>query len=251
MLTRFSAVLLALSLAACGGGSKDNADAPPHVDSRPVIDSAPFACQLDPSYAMLTLGATATPIAVNGQQTTEVPPRYAVAVLATLPMRNMPPRAALFMLMADNAGMFAAGGAGSLANPPNTGTYTLDSGDTCGGCLEGYTDYTVTGTSADLTTATQVYLVDDTTPGDLIITQSTGGAAIGGTSRIDGTYSNVNLVGYDPVTMNPNGCVSTVAQLNFFFDVTWPATFAPSNAPKGPHGIDMSALVTLDAKYAR
>lgn len=212
---RTASSTVALVLAACGGSGDDaaNPDAAAH-DGSPSGDGG-FTCGLAPTYELR--------IPATGSATlpwTRVMDHDAVLVNGIL--TEAAPNKSITIIMVSDLGMFAPSGAlGPLSGPPAADVQApLDSGATCGGCLEGYTGWT-----DDIEQADQIYLVDLENPGSLTFTTSTGEGAPGDT-MLEGSYIGVNLIGLDAATEEPNGCHSSV-DFEFHLNMTPAPTAAP------------------------
>lgn len=249
-------------LVACGGGGGDP-DARPRIDMRTTPDAPPFVCGLEASYDTPTLGEPpgtgAGPFAFTAQRTTTTDD-HAVVVLGIF--SDVEPRAAMLMLLIDNAGMFMTGGAaGPFAGGPTGVDWPMDGGATCGGCVEGYTGYDLMGTNADLTTADQIYLIDT---GTVAMDTFNPGAVANGTSQVFGSYNGLSMTAYETDPADPTmlividknadtvpDCTTTVNSLGFFFEPTWapPTAVAPGVNPTGQlHGVDAAKIPTATIK---
>jgi hypothetical protein len=207
---RTASSAVALALAACGGGGDDatNPDAATS-DGAPTGDGG-FTCGLAPTYELRipATGAATLPWArVNDHD----------AVLVNGILTEAAPNKSITIIMVSDLGMFAPSGAlGPLSGPPAADVQApLDSGATCGGCLEGYTGWT-----DDIEQADQIYVVDLENPGSLTFTTSSGEGAPGET-MLEGSYIGVNLIGLDAATEEPNGCHSSV-DFEFHLNMTPP-----------------------------
>jgi hypothetical protein len=246
MRLRSIALISVLFAAACGGGSGDHADATPRVDSRPTFDSPPSATCLmattyDRDYSnppdgqvdVLTLtfaagdGLTGNMIDIDGDGTAETYAIGAIGVLNGLPGDEaIAANHGFQYLLIDTLGMFTA--PQDFANAPLPNAVTLDGGNTCGGCFQGWGGW-ADGANVDLTTATQVYVDNGT--GTMTITQFDPGLVAGQDSHIVGSVNNITMTGLNPADGTPlpdPGCTTAVTELDFDFTLTWtPPAVAP------------------------
>jgi hypothetical protein len=245
--------------AACGGGKKDPDAAGPRPDSRvnpdaPVTSACLMAATYDRDFDdppdgeidVLSLGNETTPIDIDGQKIDVdqdgTPETWAIAIIGVLDTLEpeIPEHHGYQFLLIDNAGMFA---------PPNTfdtgpmpAAAALDSGDTCGGCLQAWGGW-ADGAQIDLNTATQVYLKDE---GTLTVATFNPPLVEGGSSVVAGTFDNIVMTGFDPVAGTPLDppCTTQVTQLGFGFNMSWVVAAAKPNhverTASNPYGIDWS-----------
>lgn len=224
-------------LVACGSDDKPNIiDAPPIVPDTPA-----FTCGLPAMIGAGTVNFMGQPL--TGQTTMATPKKFVVPIVVVI--KDTPPTQGLFFIWVDGAGMFVAGQAGPMTGPPTlNAAKPLDVGNTCGGCLEGYSEFTISGNTVNLQVAKQGFTRDAAPSGTMTFTAWAPAAAPLGSSTIAGSYDLVKLTGQDLVTMMPTTCKTDIMKITFSnMVVNWPAlALAPEPRGDGPFGIDMSKV---------
>jgi hypothetical protein len=248
-------------IVACGSPTPHPILTDSKLDTTPAPDA--FSCQLP---AMLgSLGVTFS-MPVAAQAITNMAPlptgkHWVIAVaIQIVDMNGQPlnPTQGVVMFMEDQVGAFAtAGAAGPFTKPPKTNMpITMDDDTTGGANFDGLTGFS--GTGNPFMTAKQIYQIDmaetNTTTNSFTFTSWPAPAAAGGMTKVEGSFNNVKLHGFDVDASGngtANGCTSTLTKFTFTnMNVTWPTLALVGSDPvdpKSPHGVDFSKVPVVNA----